>query len=45
MEARANPRLILGKAEFAEFMRNLGLPYPKKIDAALPANMLCGVQS
>eukprot|EP00964_Phaeocystis_antarctica_P152000 scaffold119710_cov63-Phaeocystis_antarctica.AAC.3 len=44
-EARANPRLTLGKVEFAELMANLNLPYPKKIDAALPANMLCGIQS
>ena len=43
-EARANPRLTLGKVEFTELMANLNLTYPKKIDVALPANMLCGIQ-
>lgn len=28
--------------EFVDLMNNLGLPYPKKIDASLPANMACG---
>lgn len=30
------------KAEFVEIMNNLDLPYPKKIDIALPANKACG---
>lgn len=30
------------KAEFIEIMNNLDLPYPKQIDAALPANLACG---
>ena len=25
-------------------MENLNLPYPKKIDVAVPGNMVCGVQ-
>ncbi|MCF7970119.1 MAG: MBL fold metallo-hydrolase [Methylococcaceae bacterium] len=29
-------------AEFIEIMANLNLPYPKYIDAALPANQACG---
>ncbi|AKU92450.1 MBL fold metallo-hydrolase [Vulgatibacter incomptus] len=43
-EKRLNPRLGQGKTEedFVEIMANLGLPYPKKIDAALPANLRCG---
>ena len=30
------------KAEFVALMNNLDLPYPKQIDAALPANLACG---
>ena len=39
-----NSRLGAGrtKAEFVEIMQNLNLPYPKKIDIALPANKACG---
>jgi sulfur dioxygenase len=43
-EKRLNPRLSKSKAEFVEIMGNLGLPYPKKIDEALPLNLVCGVQ-
>jgi len=44
-EKRHNPRLGLEKteAEFVEIMENLNLPYPKKIDVAVPANQVCGV--
>ena len=28
--------------EFIEIMDNLNLPYPKRIDVAVPANLLCG---
>ena len=44
-EKNTNPRLGAGKscAEFVEIMANLNLAYPKKIDAAVPANMRCGV--
>lgn len=39
-----NSRLGHGrsKAEFVEIMNHLNLPYPKKIDLALPANKGCG---
>ena len=43
-EKTTNPRLTKSKSEFVELMAGLNLPYPKKIDAALPANMRCGVQ-
>lgn len=44
-EKENNPRLGKGKTkeEFVEIMKNLNLPYPKKIDASLPANLRCGV--
>jgi len=42
-EKRSNPRLTKPKAEFVELMANLSLPYPKKIDEALPANLVCGI--
>lgn len=42
-EKSANPRLTKPKAEFVELMAGLGLAYPKKIDEALPANLVCGV--
>lgn len=43
-EKARNPRLKDGttKADFATIMEGLNLPYPKKIDLAVPANMLCG---
>jgi sulfur dioxygenase len=44
-EERAfNPRLGDGKREedFAGYMENLGLPHPKKMAAAVPANLVCG---
>jgi sulfur dioxygenase len=37
-------RLTKSKEEFKELMDNLGLPYPKQIDKALPLNMVCGIQ-
>lgn len=42
-ERQRNPRLA-GKtvAEFVTIMAGLNLPYPKKIDVAVPANRLCG---
>ena len=42
-EKAHNPRLTKSKAEFVELMGNLGLAYPKKIDVAVPANMVCGL--
>lgn len=44
-EERANnPRLGDGVREqdFTGYMENLGLPHPKKMDAAVPANLVCG---
>ncbi len=44
-EERAhNPRLGDGKREedFVGYMENLGLPHPKKMNAAVPANVKCG---
>ncbi len=43
-ERTRNPRLKdgTGEAEFVKIMAELGLPYPQKMDLAVPANMLCG---
>jgi sulfur dioxygenase len=43
-ERRFNPRLggDVAVADFAGYMRNLGLPHPKQIDIAVPANLRCG---
>jgi len=43
-EKRHNPRLAqsIGEEDFVGYMRNLGLPYPKQIDVAMPANLRCG---
>ena len=43
-ERRFNPRLAQGIAEedFVGYMRHLGLPHPKQIDVAVPANLKCG---
>jgi sulfur dioxygenase len=44
-EERAhNPRLggNISENDFVGYMRNLGLPHPKKIDIAVPANKRCG---
>jgi sulfur dioxygenase len=43
-EKRWNPR-IGGEADendFTRYMDNLGLPHPKQIDVAVPANLVCG---
>lgn len=37
-------RLTKTREEFVEIMQNLNLPYPKKHDVAVPANLMCGVQ-
>lgn len=44
-ERELNPRLGGGRteAEFVEIMKNLKLARPKKIDEAVPANLLCGM--
>jgi len=43
-EKRHNARLGHGRSEgdFIALMNGLGLPYPKRIDVALPANRACG---
>ena len=43
-EKAFNPRLggDLSESDFAGYMANLGLDHPKKIDIAVPANMVCG---
>ena len=43
-ERRFNPRLggEVGEEDFAGFMQHLGLPHPKKMDLAVPANLRCG---
>jgi sulfur dioxygenase len=43
-ERRFNPRLggDIGEADFVGYMHNLGLPHPKLIDIAVPANLRCG---
>jgi len=44
-ERRFNPRLggELCESDFTGYMTNLGLPHPRQIDVAVPANMKCGV--
>lgn len=39
-----NPRLSKDEEEFKRIMQNLGLAYPKMLDVAVPANMVCGIQ-
>src|SRR5438876_2069603 len=43
-ERSFNPRLggDIGEADFVGYMTNLGLPHPKLIDIAVPANLRCG---
>src|SRR3546814_18374391 len=43
-ERERTPRLGRGRTldEIVEIMAKLNLPYPKRIDAAVPANPLCG---
>jgi len=43
-EKALNPRLggNLSEQDFVGYMQNLGLPHPKKIDVAVPANLACG---
>jgi sulfur dioxygenase len=39
-----NPRLAesIGEGDFAGYMGNLGLPHPKQMEVAVPANLKCG---
>lgn len=39
-----NPRLTKDEETFKSIMENLKLSYPKMIDVAVPANMVCGFQ-
>ena len=43
-ERRFNPRLggAVGEPDFVTYMDNLGLPHPKLMDIAVPANLRCG---
>ena len=43
-ERRFNPRLggDVDEGDFAGYMNNLGLPHPKLMDIAVPANLHCG---
>ena len=43
-ELRFNPRLggDANESDFAGYMNNLGLPHPKLMDIAVPANLRCG---
>ncbi|MGB5081933.1 MAG: MBL fold metallo-hydrolase [Burkholderiales bacterium] len=43
-ERRFNPRLGggVGEGDFVGYMNHLGLPHPKQIDIAVPANLRCG---
>jgi len=43
-ERRFNPRLggDVSVGDFTGYMNNLGLPHPKQIDIAVPANLRCG---
>jgi len=42
-EKKFNPRLTKTVDEFVDIMKNLNLPYPKKIDASVPYNLVCGL--
>ncbi len=44
LEKKYNPRLGMDKTldDFKKIMEELKLPYPKKIDVSLPANLTCG---
>ncbi|WJX67982.1 Polypeptide N-acetylgalactosaminyltransferase 3, variant 2 [Trifolium repens] len=44
-EMQYNPRLTKDEETFKNIMANLNLSYPKMIDVAVPANMVCGIQS
>jgi sulfur dioxygenase len=43
-EKRYNPRLAesIGEEDFVGYMTNLGLPHPKQMEVAVPANLRCG---
>ena len=43
-EKKYNPRLAetIGEGDFVGYMTNLGLPHPKLMEVAVPANLRCG---
>ncbi len=43
-EQAHNPRLggSVSESDFAGYMKHLGLPHPRQMDVAVPANMACG---
>ncbi|MEO8142782.1 MAG: MBL fold metallo-hydrolase [Betaproteobacteria bacterium] len=43
-EKKYNPRLAesIGEGDFVGYMNNLGLPHPKQMAIAVPANLRCG---
>jgi sulfur dioxygenase len=43
-ERRYNPRLggEVAEGDFAGYMRHLGLPHPRQMEVAVPANLRCG---
>ncbi|GAB2236216.1 hypothetical protein Droror1_Dr00027955 [Drosera rotundifolia] len=43
-EMEYNPRLTKDEETFKDIMKNLNLSYPKMMDIAVPANMVCGLQ-
>ncbi|KAL3652496.1 Polypeptide N-acetylgalactosaminyltransferase 3 [Castilleja foliolosa] len=43
-EMMYNPRLTKDEETFKNIMENLNLSYPKMIDVAVPANLVCGLQ-
>jgi sulfur dioxygenase len=43
-EKRLNPRLTKPLVDFEQIMKNLNLPYPKKIDVSVPLNLVDGYQ-
>ncbi|KAJ4726555.1 persulfide dioxygenase ETHE1-like, mitochondrial [Melia azedarach] len=43
-EMQYNPRLTKDEETFKSIMENLNLSYPKMMDVAVPANMVCGMQ-
>ncbi|KAL9437948.1 hypothetical protein AB3S75_023754 [Citrus x aurantiifolia] len=43
-EIQYNPRLTKDEETFTSIMENLNLSYPKMIDIAVPANLVCGMQ-
>ncbi|KAL9432980.1 hypothetical protein AB3S75_027898 [Citrus x aurantiifolia] len=43
-EIQYNPRLTKDEETFKSIMENLNLSYPKMIDIAVPANLVCGMQ-